>query len=278
MAEQSFEITNEERDLAGVAVAQYIGFLRGENDNFRGFAGDRPLRLADGATVPLSDVNENVRQIKADWQICQEIGVDIPHFETGSTRIPIHLAETQFLISQTGDDIPRRLFRDGLYFPWPDFYYYLNRYLRESKSPTLAMVSEEQSLEHTATNLRSFIEARISGVGRWIKSLGNFGGGGGGGSSSGGSGGSGGGTGSGGGSVPYVTISVSTVNLGLQLDTAPAYFIRWAHFGHPTSPVTNVIMPGRYLFRGRGPILPSFIVDPVPVDIPPNLSISLYAL
>jgi hypothetical protein len=76
----------------------------------------------------------------------------------------------------------------------------------------------------------------------------------------------------------YLTISLSTINHGLQIQASPAYFISWSYFGNPTSPISGYLKPGRYIFGGQGLGLPTFTVDKTFVDVPPNFNVNLNAL
>ena len=276
MATSLFEASDEDRELAASATGEYMGFLRGERQEFRGYDQERLLQMSNGTIVPLADVNDNVQSMKAQFDYCREVNEGVPSLRAEGNRIPIFWQQWESFQSDLRDQYLR--FSSPRYFyDFRDFLYFLNRYEGRSKESLLESVPLEQSLTDTAKSLLSFLTARIVGVARAVQLPGSGGGndGGGGGGSGGGTGGSGG---SGGGAVHYVTISVSTINHGLRLQTSPAYFIRWGHFGHPTSPVSGPILPGRYLFGGDGPSVPTFKFDPVPVDIPPHMTIPLHAL
>lgn len=70
-------------------------------------------------------------------------------------------------------------------------------------------------------------------------------------------------------------VQVSCRTPGLRLHVAPAYFITWVFFGHPTTPVTGYVLPGRYVFAGDGPMLPRRRTDPAVFSIPPTFSPAL---
>jgi hypothetical protein len=70
-------------------------------------------------------------------------------------------------------------------------------------------------------------------------------------------------------------VQVSCNTPGLRIHISPAYFISWVYFGSPTSPVTSYVLPGRYIFSGDGPMLPSLKFDPGVFSIPPDFRPSL---
>jgi hypothetical protein len=74
---------------------------------------------------------------------------------------------------------------------------------------------------------------------------------------------------SGGGQGLEVTVSCNTP--GLRIHISPAYFISWEYFGNPSSPVTRLVLPGRYVFSGDGPPLASMQLDNGVFSIPPTL-------
>ena len=63
---------------------------------------------------------------------------------------------------------------------------------------------------------------------------------------------------------------VSCLTRGLRIHVSPAYFINWVFFGSPTTPVTSCVLPGRYVFAGDGPMLPTLTQDPAVFCIPPS--------
>jgi|ERR1051326_1588095 hypothetical protein len=65
-------------------------------------------------------------------------------------------------------------------------------------------------------------------------------------------------------------VKVSCQTLGLRLHVSPAYYINWAYFGSPTTPVTSYLLPGRYIFAGDGPIMPRRRRDSGVFSIPPT--------
>jgi len=284
MADNDFEPSASERELAISATNQYMSYLRADSQDASKFIRDNTIRLSGDTIVPLADVNDNVHKMKALYDACKEANVRVPSFRMDNASVPLYWPENNNFLEWIGGRFSTYYSRRGPYFfDIRDFAYYLNDYIKRGyadKESRIDAVPIERSLEDTSNSLRSFLTSRISGASRWVQSLRNAGGGVGGGSrTTGGSGFGGSGSGGPGGSgVHYVTINVSTVNHGLGLMTSPAYFVRWAHFGHPTSPVTGPILPGRYLFGGSGPSLPTFTPDPVPVDIPPHTTISLHAI
>jgi hypothetical protein len=65
-------------------------------------------------------------------------------------------------------------------------------------------------------------------------------------------------------------VQVSCLTPGLRIHVSPAYFISWVFFGSPTTPVTNYLLPGRYVFSGDGPMQPIRRTDPGVFSIPPT--------
>lgn len=76
-------------------------------------------------------------------------------------------------------------------------------------------------------------------------------------------------------SMAYLNVVVKTNKPGLQISFAPAYFISWMYFGAPTTPVSGHLQPGRYIFGGRGSLLPKFTYDPTIFKVPPNTTCAL---
>lgn len=70
----------------------------------------------------------------------------------------------------------------------------------------------------------------------------------------------------------YLSVTVDSQNPGLSLEASPAYFITWSYFGAPTSPVTGHLIPGRYIFRGSGTLVPMPTEEPRSFNIPPHLN------
>lgn len=72
------------------------------------------------------------------------------------------------------------------------------------------------------------------------------------------------------GAGPGLLIQVSCQTPGLRIHVAPVFFINWVFFGSPTTPVTSYILPGRYVFAGDGPMLPTLTQDSGVFSIPPT--------
>src|SRR5262249_5141841 len=68
---------------------------------------------------------------------------------------------------------------------------------------------------------------------------------------------------------------VSCLTPGLRIHVSPAYFVAWVFFGSPTTPVTSYVPPGRYIFAGDGPLLPTFTQDTGVFCIPPTYHATL---
>jgi hypothetical protein len=73
-------------------------------------------------------------------------------------------------------------------------------------------------------------------------------------------------------------VRVTSRNHGMRIYWAPAFFITWTFFGYPSSPVTDYLAPGRYVFGGDGGPLPYFVSDPAAFNIPPTLNPVLQAI
>jgi hypothetical protein len=69
-------------------------------------------------------------------------------------------------------------------------------------------------------------------------------------------------------------VTVSCTAEDYRIFVTPAYFIDWTFFGYPSSPVTNHILPGRYLF-GTDSIIGKITEDPaifvIPMSFKPRL-------
>jgi hypothetical protein len=65
-------------------------------------------------------------------------------------------------------------------------------------------------------------------------------------------------------------VEVSCRTPGLRIHISSAYFVNWVYFGSPTTPVTSYVLPGRYIFCGDGPMVPTRKLDPGVFCIPPT--------
>ena len=70
-------------------------------------------------------------------------------------------------------------------------------------------------------------------------------------------------------------VKVSCVTPGMRIHIAPAYFINWAVFGSPSTPVVNFVIPGRYVFAGDAPQQRILQRDNGVFPIPPTDHVSL---
>src|SRR5882762_8233032 len=89
MATSLFEASDEDRELAASATGEYMGFLRGERQEFRGYDQERLLQMSNGTIVPLADVNDNVQSMKAQFDYCREVNEGVPSLRVEGNRIPI---------------------------------------------------------------------------------------------------------------------------------------------------------------------------------------------
>jgi len=61
---------------------------------------------------------------------------------------------------------------------------------------------------------------------------------------------------------------------GYRILVSPAYFIDWVYFGAPSTPVTNGMLPGRYIFGTDsvdGSVISDGVIFRIPNDFTPNL-------
>lgn len=220
--------------------------------------------------LELNDINENLTILKSQIKFLERFGVKdtIPCLTIGKSIIPID-------IFQYFENREKRL---SLLPDFYDEYYYRHFFMEELIDRFLNRIEKSlnknvtnQNLESVKSNVKnslsSFIEMRhasffnhniVSKISKFFRG--------------------------GGGSPPsissgartkYLTVTVNTNNHGLDILASPAYFVTWKKFGSPTSPVAGYLIPGTYIFGGSGVGVPTFTHDSTPVDIPPNLDITI---
>lgn len=220
--------------------------------------------------LELNDINENLTTLKSQIKFLERLGIKdtIPCLTVGESKIPID-------IFQYIEDREKRVSLSPDYY---DEYYYSYFFMEERVDRFLNRIEKSsdknvtnQNLESVKSNVKSslssFIEMRhasffnqgiVSKLSRFFR--------GGGGSLP---------SISSGASTKYLTVKVNTHNHGLDLEASPAYFVKWKKFGSPTSPIDGYLIPGTYIFAGSGVGVPTFTPDLTPVDIPPNLDITI---
>jgi hypothetical protein len=149
-------------------------------------------------------------------------------------------------------------------FPWPFGRHLLRETLRKFKQreESLIVTALDEATEMAERNILSFLSYRFAGIKLWSGWMQEFhdlfsrhpsG------AVSSEAGPSGG-----------LQVQVSCSTPGLRIHVSPAIFRDWVVFGSPTTPVTNYILPGRYIFAGDGPMLPKRVTDNGVFKIPPT--------
>lgn len=70
------------------------------------------------------------------------------------------------------------------------------------------------------------------------------------------------------------SVTVHCRTSGYRILSSPAYFLDWTYFGAPSFPVTNSLLPGRYVFGTDsvpGCVLPDGAIFKIPFDFNPQL-------
>jgi hypothetical protein len=220
--------------------------------------------------VPITDVVSNLRRMATEFAVARRWDGAVPclKLEKGE-MVPISI--TEFL----GGPWPQSLGVEN-WIEWYERYEgvpfkQLNRAWREAlRGGALEgrfVVADIRKIEHSVQrNLSSFLSYRFAGIEwwtNWIRGVGGRFPGGPRGPAS---------TqpppavGPGGG----LQVQVSCLTPGLRIHIAPSYFISWVFFGSPSTPVTSYVLPGRYVFAGDGPMLPTLTQDPAVFNIPPT--------
>ncbi len=219
-------------------------------------------RYAEHAeAAPISDVVDCVAQMALEFSSARRLETPVLCLETEHALIPVSTAAVSGgpgsmvnLLRQGDASVVRDLVNEAIH-----------SYAQQSSQ--LKTVDVEQAEESAHFNLRIFLNYRFWGSKNWRdQSQNDFYG-----------------------SRPPVTqippepafggglhVKVFSQTPGLRIQVAPAFFIdQWLFFGHPSTPVSGPILPGRHVFAGDGPMLPRRTVDPVIFATPPTFEIKL---
>ncbi len=255
-------LENQSKQVADLLTEQYISSI---------FENQQKGKITNEYVgLELNDINENLTTLKTQIRLLERIGLkdQTPCLTVGETKIPIDIFN--YL-----DDREKATSLSQDYY---DEFDYRHSFMDERLFRLVAGIKNStnnyvtiQSLEFVKSNVKkalsSFIEMRHAsffnqGITNKISSFFRRNGG----------------------SPPnlsgvsnskYLTVKVNTNNHGLDIEASPAYFVKWKKFGSPTSPIEGYLIPGTYIFAGSGIGLPTFTTDLTPVDIPPNLDITI---
>jgi hypothetical protein len=239
------------------------------------FSEQRYAEEAEG--TPIKDVLANVGQMAAEFAMARRWDGKILCLKLDNAELaPISMSEYfgGLLWPTYRSEDWFELWERGFPSPFPPHRFWRDILLRSAQEEENVMVfSFGEAAEGVERSLKGFLSYRFAGIkkwGEWIHGIGNqfFGGprrpprsrGGSSGSSPAPAVGPGGG----------LQVQVSCLTPGLRIHVSPAYFISWAFFGSPTSPVTSYVLPGRYIFAGDGPMLPKRTKDHGLFCIPPT--------
>ncbi len=217
-------------------------------------------RYAEHAeTAPISDVVETVAQMAHEFASARRLELPILCLETENALIPVSTAAVSGgpgsmvnLLRRGDPSVVRDLLNEAIH-----------SYAEQNRQLTTVNVDEAEESAHF--NLRIFLNFRFWGSKNWRdQSQDDFYG-----------------------SRPPVTqippepgdglhVRVFSRTRGLRIQVAPAFYVdQWLFFGHPSTPVSGPILPGRHVFAGDGPMLPRRTVDPVIFATPPTFDIKL---
>jgi hypothetical protein len=233
----------------------------------------RPTGMEIRVDFPVRDVVANLDRLAIFLEVSRDLSPGIPCVQiAGEGWIPVEPWST---------GSPYGPHSSWPYPPGPDYFLFMRdswrRWLeRMDRTPSeegawrFSLVPEEVALASAKGSLKTFLAYRISGFFRFLSPRGpnpssptsQFPQG----------------VGPAGSGRGYLSVTVHTANPGLQISSAPAYFITWTYFGAPSTPVTGPLLPGRYFFGGSGSLVPQFTVDPTAFSIPPTLSAVLTAI
>jgi len=216
--------------------------------------------------VPVADVVENVGRMATEFMLLNQFESDVLCCRLGDGQpapvsiskllggLPAHYPTDAFLrimgTSPIGGNFVQALLRD-----------------HQQQDPSLTFVDVREAEDSTERNLGAFLSYRFAGMkvwNEWIQRFQNFGSG-----------------------VPNdpipseigpgggLQVEVFCRTRGLRIHISPAYFIDWVFFGSPTTPVASYVLPGRYIFAGDGPMLPTRVRDEAVFSIPPTYRPSL---
>jgi len=217
-------------------------------------------------SLELRDVNDNLNNLKNQLGYLDRIGIqEFPCMTVGETKIPIdifqYFEDGEKRQSILSDYYDRYFYRD--FYPEERLHRFLD-FIKKDNDTKLSSLSFDSVRSNVREALSSFLEIRHASfynqnirdnISKFFRgtpptSTSNI-------------------------STKYLTVTVNTSNHGLDLSASPAYFVTWKKFGSPTSPIDGYLIPATYIFGGSGVGLPSFTPDPMPVDIPPNFTVTL---
>lgn len=143
------------------------------------------------------------------------------------------------------------------FFPFPPFRFWRELVRQASRlEERFVVTSTREAEEGVGRGLNEFLSYRFAGMKKWAEWIQGIG-------------------------TPVVgpggglQMQVSCRTHGLRIHISCAFFINWVFFGSPTTPVTSYVLPGRYIFAGDGPMLPTFTQDAGVFCIPPTYQATL---
>jgi hypothetical protein len=219
--------------------------------------------------VPIKDILVNVRQLAIELALARRWDGEVLCFKLpGGEIIPISM--TAFF----GSPLPSHGSKDWTLwshaffnFPFPPHKFW-REYIRQTgQTEQFEITGVGTAEERVGLSLSEFLSFRFAGIKQWAEWIGMarrkrlvssspaapppFG------------------------PLGSLQVEVSCQTPGLRVHIAPAYFINWVYFGSPTTPVTGNVLPGRYLFAGDGPMLPTLTQDSGVFCIPPAYNVTL---
>jgi hypothetical protein len=233
--------------------------------------------------VPVGDVVVNVGQMATEFAMARRWGGEIICLKLGSGDLaPISIAELFGgpMWGPYGSEHWIELWDRCVPFPFPPHRFFRDVIRRSAREEERVVVLDlGEALKGVGDSLGRFLSYRFAGMrkwGHWIhgRRSQRFGG----------SRRPPRGSGIGRGDSPLppavgpgggLQVQVSCLTHGLRIHVSHAYFISWVFFGSPTTPVTSYVLPGRYIFAGDGPMLPTRTEDDAIFCIPPTFYPSL---
>jgi hypothetical protein len=193
--------------------------------------------------APLADVSFMVDEFVDQWQLAAETEGRMPCVQlvgaAGEEMVPLSIpwnAPAVHLLRTWNRWWRRYAGPPDLFY---DHYYAALRLVSRSEDVRLEPV--ESALKYFRAGMERFFSYRIAFFQNSGRGTGRGGSGGPPTSSSSGRG---------------LPVSVKCNTHGLALEFSHAYFLHFLNFGAPTSPVSNFLWAGRYVFRGTGPTYP----------------------